>query len=125
MAGRTISQKRILLVEDDPPIRNLIRMVLAQGNHIVVEAQNGEEALATFKRQPFDLVVTDLDMPEMGGDQLVLEIKRLIPQQPIILMTADRGGLQGIDQVPNVILDKPFPLQSLHTAIASLLGAGP
>jgi CheY-like chemotaxis protein len=124
MAGRTVTQKRILLVEDDPPIRNLIRMVLDQGNHAVVEARNGQEALAMFKQQPFDLVVTDLDMPEMPGDQLVVEIKRLMPQQPIILMTADRGGLQGIDQVPNVILDKPFPMQTLHTAIASLLGPG-
>ena len=124
MAGRNISQKRILLVEDDPPIRNLIRMVLSQGNHIVVEAENGMEALAMFERQPFDLVVTDQDMPEMPGDRLVLAIKRLMPQQPIILMTADRGGLQGIEQVPNLILDKPFPIQTLHTAVASLLGPG-
>ena len=122
MARGTISQKRILLVEDDPPIRNLIRMALAQTDHIVVEAQNGLEALAMFKKQQFDLVLTDVDMPEMPGDQLVVEIKKLMPTQPIILMTADRGGLGGIEQSANVILDKPFALQNLHSAITQLLG---
>src|SRR5260370_2370049 len=122
MARGTITQKRILLVEADPPIRNLIRMVLAQGHYVVVEAQNGVEALAMFKKQQFDLVLTDLDMPEMAGDRLVVEIKRLIPTQPIILMTANRGGLQGIEQFPNVILDKPFPFPSLQTAITDVFG---
>lgn len=121
MARGTISQKRILLVEDDLPIRNLLKVVLLQGDHTVVEARNGLEALALFKGQQFDLVVTDLDMPGMRGDLLVLEIKRLMPEQPIILMTADRGSLQGIEQVPNMILDKPFPMQRLHSAVASLL----
>ena len=121
MARGSISQKRILLVEDDPPIRNLIRTALLQGEHVVVEAQNGLEALALFRKQPFDLVVTDFDLPEMPGDRLVLEIKKLMPSQPIILMTADRAGMTGIDQVPNIVLDKPFPLQSLHAAVAELL----
>jgi DNA-binding response OmpR family regulator len=125
MARATALRKRILLVEDDPPIRNLIRMVLAEGQHTVVEAENGLEALAMFKQQRFDLVLTDVDMPQMPGDQLALEIKRLIPSQPIILMTADRGGVQGIDLASTLILDKPFPLQTLHTAVTDLLSQSP
>ena len=125
MARTTVSRKRILLVEDDPPIRNLIRMVLAEGQHTVVEAENGLEALAMFKQQSFDLVLTDVDMPQMPGDQLALEIKRLIPSQPIILMTADRGGVQGIDLAATLILDKPFPLQTLHSAVMTLLSQSP
>ena len=125
MARTTVLRKRILLVEDDPPIRNLIRMVLAEGQHTVVEAENGLEALAMFKQQPFDLVLTDVDMPQMPGDQLAIEIKRLIPSQPIILMTADRGGVQGIDLAAILILDKPFPLQTLHRAVTDLLSQSP
>jgi DNA-binding response OmpR family regulator len=125
MARATVLRKRILLVEDDPPIRNLIRMVLAEGQHTVVEAENGLEALAMFKQQRFDLVLTDVDMPQMPGDQLALEIKRLIPSQPIILMTADRGGVQGIDLASTLILDKPFPLQTLHSAVTDLLSQSP
>ena len=122
MARGTAFGKRILLVEDDLPIRNLLKVVLAQDGNVVVEAQNGLEALALFKTQQFDLVVTDFDMPEMPGDRLVLAIKQLMPSQPIILMTADRSSLREVEHVPNLVLDKPFPLQRLHSAIADLFG---
>jgi len=121
MARKGADKKRILLVDDEQPIRNILKVVLGQSNHVIVEARNGIEALALFKQGEFDLVITDLDMPEMPGDQLVMEIKDLAPSQLIILMTAHRGGLLGVEQLLDVILDKPFPLDTLRAAVTTLL----
>jgi len=121
MARKSSDKKRILLVEDEKPIRSILSVLLSQNDYIVVEAQNGLEALALFKTEPFDLVITDSDMPEMSGDQLVLEIKAQAPTQPVILMTANRVSAPGLENLPNVILDKPFPLETLHAAVTSLL----
>jgi CheY-like chemotaxis protein len=121
MARNDADAKLILLVEDEAPIRSILRSVLCQGGHVVVEARNGAEALALFKKDHFDLVLTDLEMPEMTGDRLIFEIKELDPFQPIILMTAHRSGLQLMEDIPNAILDKPFPLELLHTAVTTLL----
>ena len=121
MARKSSDKKRILLVEDEKPIRSILSVLLSQNDYMVVEAQNGLEALALFKTEQFDLVITDSDMPEMSGDQLVLEIKAVAPTQPVILMTANRVSAPGLDNLPNVILDKPFPLETLHAAVTSLL----
>ena len=121
MARKSSDKKRILLVDDERPIRSIVNALLSQNNYVVVEAQNGLEALALFKTQQFDLVITDADMPEMSADQLVLEIKALAPTQPVILMTAHRTNVPGLETLPNVILDKPFPLETLNAAVASLL----
>src|SRR5215831_2352933 len=97
MARKSSDKKRILLVEDERPIRSILNVLLSQNDYIVVEAQNGLEALALFTTQQFDLVITDSDMPEMSGDQLVLEIKAVAPTQPIILMTANRVSASGLE----------------------------
>jgi DNA-binding response OmpR family regulator len=122
MARKSSDKKRILLVDDERPIRNIVTALLSQNNYTVVEATNGLEALALFKKEQFDLVITDSDMPEMSGDQLVLEIRELDPTQRVILMTANRSSVAaGLANLPDVILDKPFPLETLNTAVSTLL----
>jgi len=123
MARNGVDKKRILLVDDEQPIRNIVKVVLGQSNHVIVEARNGIEALALFQQGEFDLVITDLDMPEMPGDQLMVKIKDLAPSQLIILMTAHRGSLPGMEKLPDVILDKPFPLDTLRAAVTTLLAS--
>jgi YesN/AraC family two-component response regulator len=56
--------------------------------HSVSEAANGSEAVALFVTEEFDVVITDYDMPEMAGDELVANIRTLSPDQPIVLITA-------------------------------------
>ncbi len=83
---------RILVVEDNLVNQNLARRLLEKRGHIVVVASNGEEALATFKDQSFDVVLTDVQMPRMDGIQMTAEIRARERQSgghiPIVGMSA-------------------------------------
>src|SRR5512137_1124526 len=83
-----IRGKRILLVDDEPSVRESFRMLLEVDDHAVTEANNGAEAMDLFTKGQFDLVVTDFEMPVMKGDELAVRIKRLAPEQPILMITA-------------------------------------
>src|SRR5271168_5642791 len=88
MENETIVGKRILLVDDEGAVRESVRTLLARDEHIVVEANNGAEAYGLFTQGRFDLVVTDCVMPFLSGDELAVRIKRLAPQQRILMITA-------------------------------------
>jgi two-component system response regulator PilR (NtrC family) len=115
------SQKRkILVVEDEPQVRDVLKMLLSFDGHEVVTAGDADEALAAFEREPFDLVLTDYHMPGMKGDELALALKARLPGQPVVMVTAyaemlkaSTAPLRGVDQLVN----KPFQIQELRDAI--------
>lgn len=78
---------RVLVVDDEPTIRHLLRCVLENTGHEVEEAQNGLEGIRLFRRQPADLVVTDIFMPEQEGLETIRELKRDFPNVKIIVVT--------------------------------------
>ena len=82
-------QERILLVDDETAIVKMTRRVLTQLGYVVTIAMSGTEAFETFKSQPeeFDLIVSDVTMPGMGGDQLAKKIFEIRPDIPVILST--------------------------------------
>jgi DNA-binding NtrC family response regulator len=80
---------RILVVDDEAAVRELLRRGLSQMGHFLVEvASNGQEAIEKIERDLFDLVLTDLKMPEMGGIELLKTIKGTRPELTVIIMTA-------------------------------------
>lgn len=81
--------ERILAVDDDPPLADMIEQMLSQLGYRVTARSSSLEALALFKSRPdaFDLVLTDMMMPQMTGTYLAREIKRLRPDIPVILCT--------------------------------------
>jgi CheY-like chemotaxis protein/anti-sigma regulatory factor (Ser/Thr protein kinase) len=79
---------RVLIVEDSPTQAEQIRCLLEDAGLDVEAAANGREALQVIGRRPFDLVATDLEMPEMNGLQLVEAIRQDHPALPVLLMTA-------------------------------------
>jgi len=80
---------KILVVDDEAPVRDMIRRGLSQmGGYSVDVAQNGSEALQKIEKDVFDLVLTDLKMPEMDGIQLLRIIKGTRPEVMVVLMTA-------------------------------------
>jgi CheY-like chemotaxis protein len=109
---------RILAVEDEPEVLDLVRAMLAHAGHAVVGAASGREALALFARHPVDLVITDLGMPGMTGMAVAGEIKRQRPV-PVVLLTGWADELEG-ETVPgvDVVLAKPFSRERLFEAIA-------
>jgi PAS domain S-box-containing protein len=109
---------RVLAVEDEPEVLDLVRAMLTHAGHGVLTAASGREALELFDREKVDLVITDLGMPGMTGLVLAAELKRRRPV-PVVLLT---GWADELDpsQVPNVevVLAKPFTRERLFDTIA-------
>jgi len=118
--------KRILLVEDQQPVRAALRMMLELDGHQVTEASNGAEALSLFTLGEFDLVVTDFEMPVMKGNELALSLKLLAPTLPLLMITASEEAARGdVENAVDALLNKPLTLPDLRCALGKLLSALP
>jgi CheY-like chemotaxis protein len=113
--------KRILLVDDEEPLRACLRLMLEMEGHQVTEASNGAEALNLFNSNHFDLVITDFEMPVMKGNMLAANIKRLAPGLPILMITASPLARRNADNPVDALLDKPFHVPELRGALGKLL----
>ncbi len=117
-----VYRKRILLADDQQGVREAIRFLLLVDEHTVREAANGNEALALFRKEPFDLVITDYSMPGMNGRELAAEIRKLTPHQPVVMVTAYLEDLGLENNEIDAVLSKPFSFQELRSTIARILG---
>jgi DNA-binding NtrC family response regulator len=79
---------QVLVVDDEPPQLEILRLILGSEGYEVVAAASGRAALAALRRQPFDLVLTDLKMPDLSGIALLEQIQREQPGACVVLMTA-------------------------------------
>src|SRR6266571_3513553 len=118
MEQNRISARHILVVEDDPSARESIKLLLTIDRHAVTEAKDGKEALDLVSREPFDLVLLDYAMPGMQGWEVALNIRRIAPALPILMVTAYLEKLSGADTPVNAVLGKPFAMDELRSAIA-------
>ena len=114
---------KILVIDDSDMMRRFLSEALASAGHDVVVASNGREGVAAFERTHVDLVITDLYMPDRDGIEVLLDVKRLEPALPIIVMSAG-GAYVRSDELAaaqllgaTVVLRKPFGLTQLRTAI--------
>jgi CheY-like chemotaxis protein len=117
--------KRMLIVEDEEPLRGYLRMMLEMEGYQVSEASNGAEALKLFTIGEFDLVITDLQMPVMEGNELAVNIKVLAPSVPILMVTASERARRDAGNPVDALLNKPFTVADLHCALGKLLSARP
>ena len=81
------AQTRILLVDDEPGIRKVLGIALADGGYSVTTAENGEEALRRFRKHRPDIVLTDIKMPDMDGIELLQHIKAESPDTEVVMFT--------------------------------------
>jgi two-component system chemotaxis response regulator CheY len=120
--------KNILAVEDSPSVRQLIRMTLLDFGYEVSEAKNGAEAMQKVAAGKFDAVVTDINMPVMGGIEFIRQY-RATPQSsgvPIIVLTTEDGDAiksEARAAGATAWLTKPFSQQQLIDAIKKVAGA--
>jgi DNA-binding NtrC family response regulator len=115
-----MSGVRVLVVEDERNIRLLVAAVLRQKGCQVVEATNGLEALHYLSKEaPFDVVVTDLKMPELNGIALLSEMQRRYPEVPVVVMSAyvTEDWVKEAAQKAFVALPKPFT----HSQLVEIL----
>ena len=124
MVKREIPTKRILVVDDEPFVCEAVKMMLAFDGHSVKTTNSAKDALVVLETEKFDLVITDFAMPAMKGDELAAQIKKRLPQQPVIMITAYAEMLQSSgNSLPGVdyLIGKPFLLENLREAIAKVL----
>ena len=121
-------QTHILVVDDEKTLRDIVSRALAKLGHECVTAANGEEALALVSKQAFDLVVTDLKMPRMGGLALIEWLRKEHPGLPIIIMTgyADlESARKALRLRVSDYLVKPFEgLSQVQAAVQRALETG-
>jgi two-component system, OmpR family, phosphate regulon response regulator PhoB len=118
----SLAGKRILIVDDERAVRETLRMLLPSKHYTIVEANNGAEAFALFLGSKFDLVLTDFEMPFVKGNELASRIKRVAPQQPILMLTAFHHR-PGADNPVDAVLSKPFDSRRLMQTMEELMGS--
>lgn len=119
--------KKILLVDDESSIRMMVRAVLDEGKYTFDEASNGTEALAKMETEEFDLIITDVIMPDCDGIELVMTVRRKLPDIKVIVMSG--GGRVRADHYLNLaeklgatrVFEKPFNTAELRAAVRELL----
>ena len=117
------SQTRILLAEDEAPLRNLVRMSLESIGHQVTAVSDGEEALATFRDGQFDLVVLDVMMPRIDGFTVCEEIRKH-SDVPIIMLTALGSTddlVKGFELGADDYITKPFTFKEVQARVYAIL----
>lgn len=121
-----ISPAKILVVDDDQDMLALVADVLLLSGHHVMVAENGREGFDTFRREEFDLVVTDLTMPEMDGWELARQIKAVSPFTPVLAMTGWSGHdvtRRTQEEAVDTIVFKPFKLVDFLVAVQRMIEA--
>jgi two-component system response regulator MprA len=119
------SPRRILVVEDNPRVREVLHQTLAFAGYDVVVTADGEEALAAYAAAPTDLIITDLMMPRKDGVETIQGLRRQHPAAKVIAMTAARGRFNRLTAARHVgahrTLLKPFEMTDLLAAIREVL----
>lgn len=108
----------VLLVEDEEPLRWLATKILTDNGYRVTSAENGRQAWDLLQQRDFDLLVTDIQMPEMTGNELVERILSQNRQLPILMLS----GYNPQGNVPDQagFLAKPFTARQLLDGVAAL-----
>lgn len=128
--GETMA--RILVIDDEEPVRSIIRLALEKQGHEVEEAQDGVEGTRLFEASPFDLVITDLIMPEKEGIETILDLRESRFNVPILVISGglsfggrslDKSGpLQDAEALgADASLSKPFRMRTLVELVEDLL----
>jgi len=115
---------RVLVVDDDESIRELVNMALSDEGYEVVMAAEGSLALELIRTRPPDLILLDMRMPDMDGGEFA-EAYRQLPGQraPLIVLTAARDAADRAAQLEaDAFLPKPFDLQALLDVVGRLAG---
>jgi CheY-like chemotaxis protein len=118
----------ILLVEDSPEVSMSVREILNSAGHTVADAGTGKQALDKLKAGKFDLIVSDIWMPEMDGIALLKEVRGAGNKIPVVVISGGAPNAPLTYTAPlastfgaNVVLYKPFEKDELLKAVASVL----
>jgi len=120
---------RIIVIDDQEPIRRIVRRALENDGHTVLDASDGEAGMALLEREPADVVITDIFMPGMDGIQTLREIRKRFPAIKVIAISGgDSSGLLDLRHDAELLgamksLQKPFNARDIVELVRSVLGA--
>jgi DNA-binding response OmpR family regulator len=118
---------RLLLAEDDPVVNKHLTHALRKAGFTVDSVSDGEEALRALEVGGFDLLVTDIIMPRLGGIELTQRLRQRRPEMPVVLISGyneEMNVMQLIEPERVSYLQKPFASSRLIAAISALLSGG-
>jgi two-component system, OmpR family, KDP operon response regulator KdpE len=118
-----VNAANILVVDDEPQIRRVLRSTLSSQGYVITEARTGEEAVEWMRKQRPDLVLLDVNMPGIGGIEACREIRRA-SDAPIIMLTvrhAERDKVAALDAGADDYVVKPFGMEELLARIRAAL----
>ena len=119
--------QRILIIDDDERIRKLFRKILEAESYEVIEASDGNKGIKLYRKDPTDLVITDIIMPEKEGIETIIELKKDFPDVKIIAVSG--GGLVEANSYLEMakkmgateVLTKPIKNEELLEIISEIL----
>ena len=122
-----IDMANILIVDDSDLVRDLLRCILEEAGHEVMEAVNGKKAVKFHQKKPADLIITDINMPGKNGLELIVELRKQDPELKVIAMSGDSTedlseSLQAAQKLGAAYaFSKPFDPMLLLAAVQKLL----
>ena len=117
---------RVLIAEDDAAVREFVSRALTHGGYEVATANDGLDALDVLSGDTFDLLVTDIVMPNLDGIGLALKVAKEYPKMPVLLMTgyaAERQRAHNLDVLIHDVITKPFTLRQICDAARDALAS--
>jgi len=114
---------KVLVIDDEPPIRKLLRMGLTTQGYQIIEAPNGKTALELLKQEP-DLVILDLGLPDIQGHELLRMIRARDDSVPIVVLSSrgdEAGKVQALDYGADDYVTKPFGMEELLARMRAAL----
>ena len=124
----TRGDTRVLIVDDEPNMRNMLMAILNHHGYKTAAASNGAEAVEVAKKESFHLVISDITMPKMDGFQLLEALQDMTPDTKVILFsgvcTEDRAQLAK-EKGAAEFIHKPFELAELTATVERILNVSP
>jgi len=117
----------ILIIDDDPQIRGMLREALESAGHTILESVNGAKGIELYRSQPADLIICDLVLPEKSGITMIRELVQEFPTLKFITMSGFTGslGFTSLEFTKKMgahwTLPKPFELAEMLTAVRDAL----
>ncbi len=114
----------VLVAEDNPAVREFITRSLASAGHKVTAAVDGQQALDILAREKFDVLVSDIVMPNVDGIALAMKATRLFPDLRVVMISGyaqERMRAHNLDALVHKIIAKPFSLEEICEAVKNVL----
>ena len=115
---------RILVVDDEPGIREFLQIMLEREGYVVSSAENGTDAISRFKKKKFDVVIADIKMPKVSGLEVLSSVKEISPETKVIMITAHasfESAVEAMNQGAYDYITKPFNVDEIKVTVSNAL----